>query len=182
MKDTGLCYNFFYINLWKFKPVININVIRTYYLELIMICNVLFCSYWIYCWLCMHGSWVSSWSWTYGSWIYNFMCNQCLSPLRLWVRFTLMARCADIQFVCEFRYVGVFHRVYSGFLHQLIDWLIFLCLAPLSAISRRADSQFNYFSARGIFKNPREIMVNIFRLVALHKPKQLCVLEYFSTY
>ena len=29
--------------------------------------------------------------------------------------------------------------------------------------SRRADSQFNYFSARGIFKNPREIIVNIFR-------------------
>jgi hypothetical protein len=103
MKDTGLCYIFFYINLWKFKPVININVIRTYYLELIVICNVLFCSYWMYCCLCMHGSWVSSWSWTYGSWIYNFMCNQCLSPLRLWVRFTLMARCAEIQFVCELR-------------------------------------------------------------------------------
>jgi hypothetical protein len=30
-------------------------------------------------------------------------------------------------------------------------------------LSRRADSQFNYFSACGIFKNPREIMVNIFR-------------------
>ena len=24
-------------------------------------------------------------SWSYGSWIYNYMCNQCLSPLRLWV-------------------------------------------------------------------------------------------------
>jgi hypothetical protein len=22
----------------------------------------------------------------YGSWIYNFLCNQCLSPLKLWVR------------------------------------------------------------------------------------------------
>jgi len=21
------------------------------------------------------------WSWSYGSWIYNFLCNQCLSPL-----------------------------------------------------------------------------------------------------
>jgi len=27
-----------------------------------------------------------SWSWLYGSWIYNYLCNQCLSPLTLWVR------------------------------------------------------------------------------------------------
>ena len=25
-------------------------------------------------------------SWPYGSWIYNYLCNQCLSPLTLWVR------------------------------------------------------------------------------------------------
>ena len=23
-------------------------------------------------------------SWSYGSWIYNYLCNQCLSPLMLW--------------------------------------------------------------------------------------------------
>jgi len=22
-----------------------------------------------------------SWLWSYGSWIYNYLCNQCLSPL-----------------------------------------------------------------------------------------------------
>ena len=25
-------------------------------------------------------------SWPYGSWIYNYLCNQCISPLMLWVR------------------------------------------------------------------------------------------------
>jgi len=30
-----------------------------------------------------------SWSWSYGSWIYNYLCNQCLSPLKLWVRIPL---------------------------------------------------------------------------------------------
>ena len=25
------------------------------------------------------------WSWSYGSWIYKYVCNQCLSPLKLWV-------------------------------------------------------------------------------------------------
>ena len=28
----------------------------------------------------------SSWSWLHGSWIYNYLCNQCLSPLKLRVR------------------------------------------------------------------------------------------------
>ena len=23
-----------------------------------------------------------SWSWSYGNWIYNYLCNQCLSPLK----------------------------------------------------------------------------------------------------
>ena len=30
-----------------------------------------------------------SWSWSSGSWIYNYLCNQCLSPLTVWVRTTL---------------------------------------------------------------------------------------------
>jgi hypothetical protein len=42
-------------------------------------------------WLCIFrnqltmtwGTWLS---WSYGSWIYNFLCNQCLSSLKLWVR------------------------------------------------------------------------------------------------
>jgi len=32
------------------------------------------------------------WSWSYGSWIYNFLCNRCLSSLKLWVRTLLMVR------------------------------------------------------------------------------------------
>jgi hypothetical protein len=29
------------------------------------------------------------WPWSYGSWIYNYLCNQCLSLLKLWVRIQL---------------------------------------------------------------------------------------------
>jgi hypothetical protein len=31
--------------------------------------------------------------WSYGSWIYNYLCNQCLSPTKVWIRIPLMARC-----------------------------------------------------------------------------------------
>jgi len=34
-----------------------------------------------------------SWPWSYGNWIYNYLCNQFLSPLKLWVRTLFMARC-----------------------------------------------------------------------------------------
>jgi hypothetical protein len=33
------------------------------------------------------------WSWSYGSWVCNYLRNQCLSPLKLWVRTPYMARC-----------------------------------------------------------------------------------------
>jgi len=31
---------------------------------------------------------------TYGSWIYYYLCNQCLSQLKLWVITPFMARCS----------------------------------------------------------------------------------------
>jgi len=34
-----------------------------------------------------------AWSWSCGSWIYYYLCNQRLSPLNLWVRIPIMARC-----------------------------------------------------------------------------------------
>ena len=34
--------------------------------------------------------------WSYGSWIYNYQCNQCLSPLMLWVRISIRARCTTL--------------------------------------------------------------------------------------
>ena len=39
-----------------------------------------------------------SWSWSYGCWIYNYLCtlwNEGLSPLKLWARISLMARCTQ---------------------------------------------------------------------------------------
>jgi hypothetical protein len=47
----------------------------------------------------------SSWSWSYGSWIY--LCNQCFSPLMLWVRISIMARCKTLcDKVCQWLATG----------------------------------------------------------------------------
>ena len=44
----------------------------------------------------------SSWLWLYGSWIYNSLCNQYLSPLMMWVRISIRARCTTLcDTVCQ---------------------------------------------------------------------------------
>jgi hypothetical protein len=37
-----------------------------------------------------------SWPWSYDSWSYDYLCNQCLSPLMLWVRISIRARCTTL--------------------------------------------------------------------------------------
>ena len=39
--------------------------------------------------------WGPLWPWLYGSWIYNYLCNQCLSPL-MWVWISIRARCTTL--------------------------------------------------------------------------------------
>ena len=41
-----------------------------------------------------------SWSWSYGCWIYDHLCNQCQSPLTLWVRIPLR-RCVLDTTLCD---------------------------------------------------------------------------------
>ena len=38
-----------------------------------------------------------SWSWSYSSWIYNYLCNLCLSPLKLWVWILIMVKCTQYK-------------------------------------------------------------------------------------
>ena len=40
------------------------------------------------------GSW---WSWSYSSWIYNYLYNQWVSQLKLWILIPFMARCTPIS-------------------------------------------------------------------------------------
>ena len=51
--------------------------------------------------------WKPSWLWSYGSWIYNYLCNQCLSPLMLWVRISIRARFTTLcDEVCQWLVTG----------------------------------------------------------------------------
>jgi hypothetical protein len=43
----------------------------------------------------------SSWSWLYGSWIYSYLCNQCISPLKLWIRTPTLCDKVYITYACK---------------------------------------------------------------------------------
>ena len=48
-----------------------------------------------------------SWPWSYSSWIYNYLCNQCISPLMLWVRISIRARSTTLcDKVCQWLATG----------------------------------------------------------------------------
>ena len=69
-------------------------------------------------------SWLDG-SWYYGSWIYNYLCNQCLSPLKLWASNPIHGEVYSIQhyvikFVSDLWQVCGFLRVH--WLPSPINW------------------------------------------------------------
>jgi hypothetical protein len=53
-------------------------------------------------WICFawNGRLGPLWSWSYGSWIYNYLYNQCLPPLKLWVRTPFIVGLLDTT-ICD---------------------------------------------------------------------------------
>ena len=56
-------------------------------------------------WITVEHSYHCEWPscpWSNGSWIYTYLCNQCLSPLMLWVRISIRVRCTTLcDKVCQ---------------------------------------------------------------------------------
>jgi hypothetical protein len=54
---------------------------------------------------------------SHGSWPYNYLCNQCLSQLMLWVWISIRVRCTTScdKFLSDFRQVSGFHQVHLQF-------------------------------------------------------------------
>jgi hypothetical protein len=63
-----------------------------------------------------------SWPWSYGSWINNYLCNRCLSPLKLRVRTPFRRGVHDTTLCDKVCHVtckrSVVFSGYSYFLHQ----------------------------------------------------------------
>jgi hypothetical protein len=85
----------------------------------------------------------SSWIWSYGSWMYNYLCNQCLSPLTLWIQ--IPCRRGVLDTLCD----KVCQRLAAGLLITRVTWWVLLMeqelLTPLFILS---DYPFGTFKLR----------------------------------
>ena len=68
-------------------------------------------------------------------WIYNYLCNQCLSPRKMWVRSSLMARCTTwCDEVCQWLAAGRWFSpgnqvsTYKTARHDIIEILLKVAL------------------------------------------------------
>jgi hypothetical protein len=93
------------------------------------------------------NDWRLSWAWSYGSWIYNYLCSECISPLMLWVRISIMTRCTtSCDKVCQWletdrwfssgRPVSTTNKTD---LHDIIEKLLKLALSTIKQINKNKD-------------------------------------------
>jgi hypothetical protein len=94
-------------------------------------------------------------SWSYGSWIY-YLCNQCLSPLMLWVRISIRARCTTLcDKVCQWLATGQWF--YPG--------------PPVSSTTKTCLHNWNIVQS-GVKHNQTHYIENIIWLFPYHIPYQ----------
>ena len=82
-----------------------------------------------------------SWLWSYGSWIYNYLCNQCISPLTLWVRIPVRRGVLDTTLcdkVCQCLAAGQWFSLGTPvsstnktYLHDITEMLLKVALSTI---------------------------------------------------
>ena len=87
--------------------------------------------------------------WSYGSWIYNYICNQYLSPLMLWVWILIRARCATLcDKVCRWLATGRWFSPGTSVsstnktdYHDITEILLKMTLNTIKQTNKQTDRQ-----------------------------------------
>ena len=97
----------FYVYLRNLKLSLLIPIMSDFVWVTCLILGKFFKNYYMYMYINIKSHQGPSWPWSYGSWIYNYLCNQCLSSLMLWVRIPNRARCTTSwDTVCQWLVTG----------------------------------------------------------------------------
>ena len=109
---------------------------------------------------------------SYGSWVYNYICNQCLSPLMLRVRISIRARCTTLcGKVYQWFSPGILvSSIYKNDHHDIIEILLKVALNTIKQTTNiilYCQIWFQYHSSRchdSIFYVHFGLTVNIWRI------------------
>jgi hypothetical protein len=115
--------------------------------------------------------------WSYGSWIYNYLCNQCLTPLMLWVRILIRARCTTScdkvsQWLTTGRWFSPGPPVSSTNetdRHDITEILLKVALKPSNKQNK------NDWKARSVFPLKYGIIEKHFDISFLLRTDQYCI-------
>ena len=119
----------------------------------------------------------SSWSWSYGSWIYNYLCNQCLSSLMLWVRISIRARRTTLcDIVCGWFSPGPpVSSTNKTDRHNITEILLKVALNTIKQTKQRRCLFSWYF----IVKSCKWLIDKLWQNTILHS---ICQMRFVSTY
>jgi hypothetical protein len=97
------------VSHWRFS-IFNIFVVvffgfRCLRWEVVGSLFLFFLYWWIVANYCLNSFFMIG-SWSNGNWIHNYQCNQCLSPLKLWVRIQLILDTTLCNKVCQWLTAG----------------------------------------------------------------------------
>ena len=122
----------------------------------------------------LHEQWQgSSWPWWYRSWIYNYLCNQCLSPLMLWVQISIKTGCTTLcDQVCQWLAAGRWFSpgppVFSTnktHRHDITGIVLKVALISIKQTEQRYEVRIIFFSYNYIpLRHSGQIQYHIFTL------------------
>jgi hypothetical protein len=103
--------------------------------------------------------------WSYGSWIYNYLCNQCISPLMLWVRISIRAKRTTLcNKVCQWLVTGWWFSPGSSVSstnkcdrHDLIEIVLKVALNTINQTSKLTGSRLPNYNVFTMWQNSLEL-------------------------
>jgi hypothetical protein len=137
-----------------------------------------------------------SWPWSYGSSIYNYLCNQCISPLMLWVQISIRARCTTLcdkfcQWLATGRCFSLGSWIYNYICNQCISSLMLWVQISIRARCTTLCDKFCQWLATGwcfssgppvssTNKSDRSDITELSLKVALNTIKQANILKIYQ--
>ena len=127
-----------------------------------------------------------SWSGSYGSWIYNYLCNQCLSPLTLWARTPFRGGVLDTlcdkayQWLATGRWFSPVSSTNKTDRHDIAEILLKVTLITINLTPNITYDKFTYnFNLFNQLLNTFLVLFTLFISASNNKAEILMILFYF---
>ena len=99
-------------------------------------------------------SWGPLWSWSYGSWIYNYLRNQCLSPLKLWIHGDTTLYDKVCQWLVTGRWFSLASSTNKTELHDITEIMLKMALSNIKLstnLGKMVKQYVNVFRRNNIY-------------------------------